>query len=280
MESPAIVAAAELAREIDNPEWVVVDVRFNLMSPDAGRIAYTAGHIPGAVYADLDKDLAGPVAAQGGRHPLPDADALAGLFGAWGIEPGIRVVVYDDAGGAIAARLWWLLRWMGHDAVALLDGGLQAWEAEGHGLEQSHNARSSVRFTGRPGSMPVVTAAELPALMARGVLLDARDRDRFLGRHEPIDRVAGHVPGAVNAPFRDNLDAHGRFLPGDELARRYRQLLAPASGSRVACMCGSGVTACHTIVALELAGLPGASLYVGSWSDWISDDRPVGGEAA
>lgn len=259
---------------------VVVDCRFNLMKPEAGRAAWLAGHIPGAFYADLDRDLAGPASPTTGRHPLPDPERLRALFGSFGIGPETPVVAYDEGPGAIAARLWWLLRWMGHPHVALLDGGLAAWQAAGLPLATDPPAAAPVRFTGQPGAMPSWETAPLAAALASGDtrlrLLDARAPDRFAGTTEPIDPVAGHVPGAINAPFTGNLGSDGRFLPPRELAARFAALAAGRSPGDVVCMCGSGVTACHNVFALELAGLPGAALYPGSWSEWIrSPDRPV-----
>ena len=279
MLSVPVVSVAEVSDRLGDPAWVVVDTRFNLMDPDAGRRAYEAGHLPGAVYADLDRDLAGPVGPSGGRHPLPDVAGLGKTLGRFGIGRGTRVVVYDDAGGAIAARLWWLLRWLGHDAVAAagrriagLAGRPPAARSAGAGAAPGALRGAAGRHARRP------PPKRCRGLMDGGLLLDARDASRFLGRHEPIDPVAGHVPGAVNAPFQDNLDQQGRFLAPEALASHYGALLDGARPDRVACMCGSGVTACHLIVALERAGLPGAALYVGSWSDWISGDRPIGRE--
>jgi len=259
-------------------DLVVVDCRFNLMQPDAGRTAWLGGHIPGAFHADLDRDLAAPRGPETGRHPLPDPEQLRVLFGTWGIGPGTKVVAYDEGGGALAARLWWLLRWMGHRSVVVLDGGFAAWQAAGLPVSQDLPALRSGRFTGEPGHMPVRDAGQVAAGLAGGTLrlLDMRAEERFLGRVEPIDPVAGHVPGAVNAPFSGNLTADQRFQPVEVLAGRYATLVDPQPARDVVCMCGSGVTACHGILALELAGMPGAALYPGSWSEWIrSPDRPV-----
>jgi len=265
----------------DPPGVVVVDCRFNLMKPEAGRADWLAGHIPGAFYADLDRDLAGPASPATGRHPLPDPERLRVLFSSFGIGPETRVVAYDEGPGAIAARLWWLLRWMGHRHAALLDGGLAAWRAAGLPLATDAPAPVPGRsFTGQPGAMPTRDTAKLAAALASGDgrlrLLDARAPDRFAGTTEPIDPVAGHVPGAINAPFTGNLGSDGRFLSPGELAARFAALAGNRSPADVVCMCGSGVTACHNLFALELAGLSGAALYPGSWSEWIrSPDRPV-----
>ncbi len=258
--------------------WVVVDCRFNLLQPEAGRAAYRDGHIPGAWYADLDRDLSAPRGADTGRHPLPDPEALRAFFGQLGITPDACVVAYDEAGGGLAARLWWLLRWMGHRHVVLLDGGLAAWQKAGLPLSQAIPQPQSFSFRGAPGQMPVTHTAEVSAALAGGSmrLLDVRAPERFLGRVEPIDTVAGHVPGAVNVPFAGNLRADQQFQSAQHLAQRYGPIAEGRAPGEIVCMCGSGVTACHGVFALELAGVPGAALYPGSWSEWIrSPDRPV-----
>ncbi len=216
--------------------------------------------------------------AASGRHPLPDPAAFAELLSRWGVDASTQVVAYDAAGGAFAARLWWLLRWIGHDAVAVLDGGLPAWQASGGALDQSVQTRSPTAFQARPRPQMSVSAGEVAAALAQdsATLVDARSAERFAGRVEPIDPVAGHVPGAVNYPFQLNLDASGRFLDPRSLSARWRGSIPFARGSDLICMCGSGVTACHNLLALEHAGLPGARLYAGSWSEWIrSPERPV-----
>lgn len=276
MSSP-LVDAGELARLLDSASPpVVVDCRYTLGSPEAGEQAYAAGHIPGARYADLERLLSGQAGPDTGRHPLPDPASLAMGLGELGIGDDSDVVVYDEGPGAMAARLWWLLRWLGHDRVRLLDGGLARWTAQGGALTQEVPAPASAGLTPAAGAMPVVTTPELAAQAGRYLLLDARAAARFRGEVEPIDPVAGHVPGAVNVPFSGNLAADGSFLPREELARRYRALLGSRQPGEVVCMCGSGVTACHTLLAMEQAGLGGARLYAGSWSEWIrSPDRPV-----
>lgn len=281
----ALISAAALMARLGDPECIVVDCRFNLMDPAAGRAAYDAGHIPGAFYADLDRELAAPAAADGagGRHPLPDPDRLGRLFAAWGVVSGSTVVAYDDVGNAIAARLWWLLRWAGHREAVVLDGGFDAWQAAGGdcSTQAPAPARSPGVYAPNPGAMPVIDVDAVAAGLEedRLLLLDARAADRFAGRSEPIDRIAGHVPGAKNTPFQDNLDADNCFRPAGQLEAYYRAIIGERPIGSVAAMCGSGVTACHTLLALEVAGRPGAALYVGSWSDWISSGRrAVGGE--
>ncbi|VXB33623.1 sulfurtransferase [Nocardioides sp. AX2bis] len=254
----------------------VLDVRWRLGDAH-GAAAYAAGHVPGAAYVDLPTDLAGPAApdGRGGRHPLPDPDRLAEALRRVGVDDGRPVVVYDDWGGRAAARAWWLLRWLGHDDVRVLDGGWSAWVAAGAAVEETATAERPSRrgtFTPRPGSMPVVDAAGVAAGAAAGaaaVLVDARDAPRYAGEHEPVDPVAGHVPGAVNVPTGANLDDTGRFLPAGRLRETYARVGAVA-GTPVVAYCGSGITACHDVLALEVAGVP-AALYAGSWSDWVSD---------
>jgi thiosulfate/3-mercaptopyruvate sulfurtransferase len=275
---PELAAALEAGTPGGSRAVVVVDCRFNLLQPAAGEAAYREGHIPGAWYANLDRDLSSPPGPRMGRHPLPDPEHLRLFFGRLGITPGASVVVYDEGGGGIAARLWWLLRWMGHQSVQLLDGGFAAWQKAGHPVSQTVPEPHAGRFSGDPGHMPVLDTPEVvTALAGQAIrLLDLRAAERFQGRVEPIDPVAGHVPGAVNVPFAGNLGEEQQFLPAARLAARYGPLVAGRPAAEVVCMCGSGVTACHGILALELAGFPGAALYAGSWSEWIrSPDRPV-----
>jgi thiosulfate/3-mercaptopyruvate sulfurtransferase len=261
---------------------VLLDCRFDLSEPGAGRRAYAAGHIPGARYADLNLDLSSPVTPASGRHPLPRPDVLADFFAAAGIGDGTQVVAYDDANGSLAARAWWLLRWLGKAPAAVLDGGFKAWVAAGGAVEAGEpapapgGAKSS--FTVRLRPETVLTAADVQQALEdpRRLLVDARAAERFAGTVEPLDRVAGHVPGAVNHPFTANLREDGRFLPAGELRLRWLTRLGGTAPSDAILMCGSGVTACHNILAMTAAGLPGGKLYAGSWSEWIRDpERPV-----
>ncbi len=258
---------------------MIVDCRFDLMQPQAGQQAYSKAHIPGAFYADLDGDLAAAAdPAAGGRHPLPNPESFARSLGKWGLSEDRLLIAYDDAAGAIAARLWWLVRWMGHRAVAVLDGGWNAWERAGLPIDSSIPEFHSTSFIGVPGSMTLVDAGAVEAGLAesRLLLIDVRSRPRFAGLEEPLDPVAGHIPGSVNLPFAENLAEDGRFRSAGELANIYRALLGDHPVEETACMCGSGVTACHALLAMEIAGLRGAALYAGSWSDWISSSqRPV-----
>jgi thiosulfate/3-mercaptopyruvate sulfurtransferase len=256
----------------------IVDCRHDLARPEWGAEAHAAGHIPGACFAHLDRDLSGPVRPESGRHPLPDPERLAATLGTWGIDRSVQVVAYDQGPGAIAARLWWMLRFLGHERAAVLDGGFAAWQAAGLPVSTEQVRPAARRFVGAPHPGWVATADEVARGLERGeiVLVDARPADRFGGRNETLDPVAGHIPGARNHPFARNLGADGRFLPGSELAGLWRQTLGGASSRRVVAMCGSGVTACHNLLAMQRAGLAGARLYVGSWSEWCRDPtRPV-----
>lgn len=270
-----LVDTQTLAAHLDDPQWVVIDCRFKLSDPAAGKYAYDSAHIPNARYAHLNDDLSGPVTVTSGRHPLPDPAALAQRLGQWGIDGTKQVVVYDDSFGAMAARLWWLLRWLGHDAVAVLDGGLQVWQREGRGLSAIAPAIQAAVFHARVNDALWVSTAAVARMAAQRshVIIDARAEERFRGEVEPFDKVAGHIPGALNVPFEDNLDLGGTFLPATELADLYRTALGDKTPTHTIHMCGSGVTACHNLLAMEHAGLVGAKLYVGSWSEWITDSR-------
>jgi thiosulfate/3-mercaptopyruvate sulfurtransferase len=275
MQHTTLIDVPTLAANLDHPDWAVFDCRFDLAKPEAGRAAYAEGHIPGARFADLEADLSGPVTPASGRHPLPDPDQLAARLGAWGVDRMVQVVVYDADIGAYAARLWWLLRWLGHDAVALLDGGLRAWTEAGGALTTALPERAPRRFTAEVDSRLEVPIAALRA-GGQGPLIDARTAERFRGEAEPIDPVAGRIPGAVNLPLAGNLDPRGRFLPAAELRARYAATLGAAAPEGAIHYCGSGVSACHNVLAMEHAGLHGSRLYVGSWSEWIRDpSRPV-----
>jgi thiosulfate/3-mercaptopyruvate sulfurtransferase len=251
---------------------VVLDTRWRLAGPPA-LDDYRAGHLPGAVFVDLDRDLAAPPGA-GGRHPLPDPAAFAAAMRRCGVSLSSSVVVYDDADATAAARAWWLLRYFGHPAVAVLDGGYRAWVAAGQPVVTEVPSPAAGDFVAAPGGMPLVDAAGAAALARDGVLLDARAAERYRGETEPVDPVAGHIPGAISAPVTGNVGADGRLLPVEALRERFAGL--GADGSRpVGAYCGSGVTAAQEVLALEVAGVP-AALYAGSWSEWITDpDRPV-----
>jgi thiosulfate/3-mercaptopyruvate sulfurtransferase len=282
-----LISVEELARLLateHNPP-TLLDVRWRLSGPP-GIEAYQAGHVPGAVFVDLDRDLAGP-AGQGGRHPMPPADAFQAAMRRAGVSDGRLVVVYDDADSTAAARAWWLLRYFGHSRVRVLDGGYRAWTAAGQRSAISLHATASAGapaapvppgdFTARPGRLPLLDAAGAAALARTGLLLDARSGERYRGESEPVDRVAGHVPGAVSAPTTENVNPDGTFRSPSDLAARFTALGAAAepdgsapAAPAVGVYCGSGVTAAHEVLALTLAGIP-AALYVGSWSEWITN---------
>ncbi|HMH93483.1 MAG TPA: sulfurtransferase [Streptosporangiaceae bacterium] len=255
------------------PPPVVLDVRWRLGGPP-GAESYRAGHIPGAVFADLDRDLAGAPGGPGGRHPLPEAGAFQAAMRRAGISADRAVVVYDDADSTAAARAWWTLRYFGHRDVAVLDGGYRARTAAGQPVSAAAAKPAPGRFTAVAGGMPVIDAAGAASLARSGVLLDARAGERYRGEQEPVDPVAGHIPGAVSAPTAQNVGADGRFRPAAELQARFAGLGVPGAGA-VGAYCGSGVTAAHEVLALALAGIP-AALYPDSWSGWVTDAaRPV-----
>lgn len=267
MASP-ITSVDDLA---EPPAQKLLDVRWQL-SDGSQPDLYASGHIPGAAFVDLDRDLAAPP-GPGGRHPLPSTEEFERAMRGAGVTNDTPVVVYDDANGLAAARAWWLLRYFGHTQVALLDGGLGAWLAAGRPLaEGDETPEHPGDFDARPGAMPVIDAAQAGELAAHGVLIDARAPERYRGEVEPMDPVAGHIPGARNRPMDRNLDENGRLRPQTELAED----LADLAGSDVGAYCGSGITAAHTVLALELGGVSGVALYPGSWSEWVTDpDRPV-----
>ena len=275
-----LLDATTLHARLGEPGLVILDCRFALDDPTYGARSYAEAHIPGAQFADLERDLSGPVVkGVTGRHPLPEAAQLLERLRAWGINQDSDVVLYDDGPGAFAARAWWLLAWLGkREGVYLLDGGLKAWKAAGLALDSNTSAVNPGHFSGQADSSLLRDAAQLqqdlhsPAL----TLLDARALPRFRGEVEPLDPVAGHIPGALCAVFTDNLDSDGRFLPATQLRQRFDALRGEKPVESLVAYCGSGVTACHNLFALCLAGYPLAPLYAGSWSEWITDPaRPV-----
>lgn len=277
MSHGLLIDAAKLAAHLDDPAWRIVDVRHQLADVHCGEAAYLAGHIPGAVFMHCDRDLSAPMNGSNGRHPLPDPQRLAARLGALGIGPETQVVAYDDSQGMIASRLWWLLRWLGHDRVAVLDGGFQAWQDAGGQLDTAVPNPPAASFD--PSVRDLAVDADYVGRFlqtSRMHLIDARSPDRFRGENETIDPVGGRIPGACNRFFRDNLQADGRFKPAAELRAEWLALLAGRAPEQVVHHCGSGVSACHNVLAMEIAGLPGSRLYGGSWSEWCADQqRPV-----
>jgi thiosulfate/3-mercaptopyruvate sulfurtransferase len=277
-----LVTTQELAEHVHDPDWVVFDVRHDLADVEKGRRAYAAGHIPGARFLHLDEDLSGPKDGTHGRHPLPEPHELARKLEAHGVTPQTQVVIYDDVGGSFAVRLWWMLRWLGHERVAVLDGGFPLWMKEGRAVDDKEPAARRGGFVPRPhlNASVDVHFIERTRNDASVKLVDARAPDRYAGRVEPIDPVGGHVPGAINRFWQQNLRQDGRFKAAHELRDEFRQLLPDAETAHVVHMCGSGVTACHNLFAMTLAGLPAGRLYPGSWSEWCADRaRPVVREA-
>jgi thiosulfate/3-mercaptopyruvate sulfurtransferase len=280
MSFKTLISAAELARHIDEPGWVIVDSRFKLADTEKGRRDYEQAHIPGAVYAHLDEDLSGPIVkGVTGRHPLPSVDKITRVFSRLGIDSSVQVVAYDDLGGALAAgRIWWLLRWLGHTAVALLDGGWQVWLRNDFPVRTGVEEREPRKFVPNPHPELVVSTEEVNTLRndPKYRLLDARSADRFRGENETIDPVPGHIPGASSAAYTGNLNPDGTFRDKASLRSRYKRLVGDVPGSHVVCYCGSGVTATHDILAMVEAGFEEPRLYAGSYSEWITDpDRPV-----
>lgn len=273
-----LISVAELHRQLHDPQFIIIDCRFDLTQPEAGRTAYLAGHIPGAQYAHLNDDLSGPTTSLSGRHPLPEPRTLMATFGRFGIDRARQVIAYDADSGAYAARLWWLLRWLGHTHVAVLNGGLKHWQAAGLELSSSVFTPSPREFHGMPQASWVSDATEVAqrAHQPAWRVIDARTPERYAGSVEPIDAIAGHVPGALNRPLSRNLQSDGRWLPPEKLRGQFAELLGDAPPAHAISMCGSGVTACHNLLAMEVAGLHGARLYPGSWSEWIKDRvRPI-----
>lgn len=280
MRYTTLISAADLAQHVLQPDWVVVDCRHDLVYPDAGRLAYEAGHIPHAQFAYLDWDLSGsktaPDGSFRGRHPLPDQAFFVEMLRRWGVNQHSQVVAYDAHGGMFAARLWWMLRWVGHDAVAVLDGGVPAWTGTGLWLSAELKGRLRGDFAAKTPLVTTVSVADILADLKQPArqIIDARSPDRFRGENETIDPVGGHIPGAKNRFFKDNLQENGCFKPVWQLQEEWREFAA--SPAKAIMQCGSGVTACHNLLALEVAGMPGAALYPGSWSEWCADPkRPI-----
>lgn len=278
MPHTTLVPTALVAEHLDDPFWVIVDCRYDLAHPSRGEEQYLAAHVPGASYASLGHDLAGPSDGRNGRHPLPGHDRMAATFGRLGIGSGSQVVAYDQGNSMYASRLWWMLRYMGHDAAAVLDGGFEKWLREGRPTRGGVETRQPAAFEGTPRPEMRVTANQVWAALGDPsmTLLDARAPSRYEGREEPLDRVAGHIPGARNHFFEWNLGPDGTFLPPETLRETFAAALGGARPDQVTLYCGSGVTACHNLLAMERAGLTGMKLFPGSWSEWSADpDRPV-----
>lgn len=273
-----LISADTLCRKLDDPKCLLFDCRFDLADPDKGAGDYAQSHIPGAIYAHLDHHLSSRITEQSGRHPMPDIQMLVGWLASCGLRDDMQVVVYDDAGGAMAARLWWLLKCLGHDAVALLDGGWQAWLAAGYAVD-AHLPEPQASLYHSEFNPHCIASTESVLRNLRTphyALIDVRADFRFRGEQEPIDPVAGHIPGAINIPLTENLDADGFFKSADALKALYADVLAQFPPEQQVYMCGSGVTACHSVLAMEMISGQRPRVYAGSWSEWIRDDqRPV-----
>lgn len=268
-----IIDVPTLVNNLDLPNWVIIDCRFDLANVDYGETAYAEAHIPGAVYAHLDRDMSGPPVTDNGRHPLPSVEQMRAVFGRFGIAPDSQVILYDQVGGVYASRLWWMLRYMGHFAVAVLDGGWQAWQAQDGAQEAGTNSNPATEFVGEPQTEMLVVMADVPD---QPLLVDSRAADRYRGEVEPIDPVAGHIPGAINYFYQRNWDQDKRFLPASQLRSQFDALLEGQDSAETTFYCGSGVSACVNLLAMTHAGLPTAKLYVGSWSEW-SREQPTDG---
>ena len=276
MPYTTLVGTDELAARLDDPAWVVFDCRHDLAKPDAGAQAYATAHIPGARFLHLDRDLSAAPSGKNGRHPLPDPQAFMQTLGAAGVDSGKQVVAYDDKTGVYAARLWWMLRWLGHDKVAVLDGGYAKWKREGRAVTSAVPRPAPAKFAGRPRAASVDAGEVMRLIGAPGrAIIDARSPDRFRGENETLDPVGGRIRGSLNRFFRENLDATGCFKPAADLRQAFAGLIGNTPPAAVVHSCGSGVSACHNLLAMEIAGLPGSMLYPGSWSEWCSDpSRP------
>jgi thiosulfate/3-mercaptopyruvate sulfurtransferase len=278
MTYTTLISTESLQQHLNDRDYVIIDCRFSLADTEAGFKAYRHGHIPSARYAHLDKDLSSIVTELTGRHPLPNFTALTKKLGAWSIANSSQVVVYDDASGAFAGRLWWLLRCLGHDNVAVLDGGYKHWQKLGFPITTTLPTIEPSVFRAYPGKNSGLTALQVQNDLAQKALclIDARTPERYRGEQEPIDFVAGHIPGSVNRPFQLNLESNGLFLSAKALRSQFKALIGDKNPQQVAHMCGSGVTACHNLLAMEVAGLAGSNLYAGSWSEWIRNkNRPI-----
>src|SRR5262252_1316852 len=274
----ALAGTDTLSGHVDDPDWIVFDCRHDLAAPERGRAEYAQSHIPGARFLHLDEDLSAPKTGKNGRHPLPDPERLAEKLGQAGLDSGKQVIGYDAQGGMVAARLWWLLRWLGHLPVAVLDGGWSRWAAEGRPQTAEVLRPRPARFAGAARNDCWVGAHFVRDHLGdeTTVLIDARAPDRFRGQNETIDPVGGRIPYARNRFYRDNLDAGGRFKAPEILKEEFRAVLGGIGSQQAVTYCGSGVSACHNLLAMEVAGLRGARLYPGSWSEWSADpSRPV-----
>lgn len=278
MRYTTLVSTEQLAQHSDDQNWIIFDCRFTLTNREAGLVSYRHGHIPGAQYVHLSDDMSSPVTQHSGRNPLPDVKIFSEKLSNWGVDSTKQVVVYDDSFGSMAVKMWWLLRWLGHANVALLDGGLPKWIKEKRAITAATPKLAPAKFLAQQHQEMQASVAEVEqARLERcRLIIDARTEQRFSGEREPLDKVAGHIPGSINWVFEENLDFDGTYLPADELRAAYLKLLNGVKPEQVIHACGSGITACHNMLAMEIAGLPSGKLFAGSWSEWITNPaRPI-----
>ncbi|MCB2180011.1 sulfurtransferase [bacterium] len=277
MEYHSILSIEQLKPHLTDPNWVIVDCRYDLADPQFGSRAYTSGHIPGAVFADINTQLSGQVIpGKTGRHPLPEIEKISGIFSNWGIEQDVQVVAYDDGGGKFAARLWWLLHWLGHSKVAVLDGGINHWQAAGYPMEIKPYKKNPRKFVPHPNPEMILDLSRLETIPNNLLIIDSRAPERYAGKMEPIDPIAGRIPGAKNRFFQNNLQSDGTFLSLKLLREQFEALANHTTIENTVFYCGSGITGSHNVLAMYTAGLGMAKLYPGSWSEWITDpNRPI-----
>lgn len=281
MAYKTLISIDDLVPHLDDPNWAIFDCHFDFEQPEAAHQAYLKAHIPGAIYADLDKDLSGPIIpSKTSRHPLPAIDGFVNTLSRWGVDENVQVVVYDNRSSSLAGRLWWMLRWLGHEAAAVLDGSFSHWQESGHPVQAGQASRPPRTFKPNPNPDLIRSADQIMAMRSDQdfVIVDSREAARYRGEPDPYDPVSGHIPGAVNAHYEENLTQDGYFKSEEELRARFESVLGEAPAENAVFYCGSGVTAAHNILAVEHAGLGQARLYPGSWSEWITDpNRPVAG---
>ena len=278
MTYKTIISSDILKNNIDNKDFIIFDCRCDVKDSAYGIQAYTEGHIPNSIFVDIDSDLASEKTVTSGRHPLPDVDALSEKLSQWGLNSSKQAVIYDDAGGAFAGRMWWILKWLGHANVAVLDGALGGWMASGGKLTQDNTVFERSVFTPNAQDDMYVSINDVEDAQYKmnKLIIDARSKERYLGIKDPVDPIAGHIPGAISHPLGQNLDKKGHFKSPEELKHSFSKLIGETESGDIISMCGSGITACHNILALEIAGVCGIKLYVGSWSEWIMDkNRPI-----
>ena len=273
-----IISADDLKNNLSNQNFIIFDCRCDIKDTGYGIKAYTEGHIPNSIFVDVDADLASEKTSTTGRHPLPDVNILSEKLSQWGFSNNKQAIIYDDAGGAFASRMWWILKWLGHDKAAVLDGALGGWMASGGKLTTENTIFERSTFTPSLRDEMHVQIKEVEDAQYKmdKLIIDARSKERYLGIKDPVDPVAGHIPGAISSPLGQNLDKKGHFKSAEELKHNFNKVIGETSSSDIISMCGSGITACHNILALELAGISDVKLYVGSWSEWITDkSRPI-----